>query len=328
MSHRILQEAAASFQIILMTSAASAFLGQRQFCRAGHVLAAQNCQLDGFTGHGLSNLDKLLVLDTCGEPTAVVPKWSLAGGSVETTSSGTAASWQAIVSAAGGQYRLCWCATLQINETSAGQFCTHAGDFAVDMGAMWLLGPTPLLQDRTCISGQTCSSKGMVATTGGGVFLSGRVHVLDTCGQVGFLERFPAGGLSGEVRPLEGIVTSPLAGDLLDVRGMSVVSWTSEALTVSAGQYRLCWCALLPGPTNISGCVLTSEFSVDFGALHLYGPLPGHHRTCVSGYTCSFGSIAGYGLSQNDTILVMETCGSNHVAAPVSVEWLHRPHLC
>ena len=290
-------------------------LGPAPVLQSRTCVSGQNCQLDGFTGHGLSNLDKLLVLDTCGEPTAVVPKWSLAGGSVETTSSGTAASWQAIVSAAGGQYRLCWCATLQINETSAGQFCTHAGDFAVDMGAMWLLGPTPLLQDRTCISGQTCSSKGMVATTGGGVFLSGRVHVLDTCGQVGFLERFPAGGLSGEVRPLEGIVTSPLAGDLLDVRGMSVVSWTSEALTVSAGQYRLCWCALLPGPTNISGCVLTSEFSVDFGALHLYGPLPGHHRTCVSGYTCSFGSIAGYGLSQNDTILVMETCGSNHVAA-------------
>ncbi|CAE7364548.1 agaA33 [Symbiodinium sp. CCMP2592] len=247
-------------------------LVQSRTCVSGH-----NCQLDGFTGHGLSNLDKLLV-----NP----PPWCQDG------------AWR--------------------------QFCTHhAGDFAVDMGAMWLLGR---LQDRTCISGQTCSSSGMVATTGGGVFVSGRIHVLDTCGLVGFLERFPAGGLSGEVRHVKGIVTAPLAGDLLDVRGMSVVSWTAEALTVSAGQYRLCWCALLPGPTNISSCILTSEFSVDFGALDLYGPLPGHRRTCVCGYTCSFGGIAGYGLSQNDTILVMETCGSSD--SPLSLEWLCSPDLC
>ena len=69
-----------------------------------------------------------------------------------------------VVTAAGGQYRLCWCA--------AGFRCSATEDFRVDMGEMQIVGPgvipdpsgTPNHmgglhmwenQDRTCVSGQT-----------------------------------------------------------------------------------------------------------------------------------------------------------------------------
>ena len=285
-------------------------LSQSHTCVSG-----RRCQLDGITGLGLSDSDKLSVLETCGQPSGVLPGWGLAGSSLEALSSGASASWQAVVSAAGGQYRLCWCTSPPLNATRAGHpSCDQAGAFVVDMGAMLLLGPMPLTQDQTCISGQTCASSGLVAAAGG-ASLPGRVHVLDTCGQAGFLERFPAGGLArADVRLLEGIAyDSSYAGEVLDLNGMSLVNWNSEALTVSAGQYRLCWCTLLPSPTNASSCSLASEFGIDFGTLHVYGPLTDHHRTCVSGYTCALDGIAGYGMSRNDSILVLETCGSRQV---------------
>ena len=285
-------------------------LSQHRTCISG-----RRCELDGITGQGLTNDDTLLVLETCGEPSAVVPGWGLGGASVETQNSGAAASWQAVVTAAGGQYRLCWCATPPRNATTASQqFCDRAGAFVVDIGSMLLVGPRPLAQDRTCISGQTCASSGLTAAAAE-VSLPGRVHVLDTCGLKGSLAGFPTGGRSdGEVSLLEGFAPSSwFAGEVLNLDGASIISWTSEALTVSSGQYRLCWCTLIPGPTNNSACSLASQFALDFGTLHVYGPASGHRRTCVSGYMCALDGIAGYGLSQNDSILVLETCGSDQI---------------
>eukprot|EP00972_Heterocapsa_arctica_P094763 13974225-Heterocapsa_arctica.AAC.1 len=59
------------------------------------------------------------------------------------TSSGRAANTAAIpVTAQGGVYRLCWCA--------AGQACSFSEDASIDFGQLMLLGPRPLMQDRTC----------------------------------------------------------------------------------------------------------------------------------------------------------------------------------
>ena len=64
----------------------------------------------------------------------------------------------------------CWCA--------AGEVCSTAEDYLVDMGEVHIAGPSPLNQDRTCISGQTCRLDGFR-----GHFLSDgdAVLLLDTC---------------------------------------------------------------------------------------------------------------------------------------------------
>ena len=50
--------------------------------------------------------------------------------------------------AAGGVYRLCWCA--------ATFPCSDAEDYKVDVGGLHVLGPSYLDQARTCVAGQTC----------------------------------------------------------------------------------------------------------------------------------------------------------------------------
>ena len=54
----------------------------------------------------------------------------------------------------GGVYRLCWCAS--------GFACSTAESFAVDLGSLALQGPSPLTQDRTCISGTMCTIEGLL----------------------------------------------------------------------------------------------------------------------------------------------------------------------
>jgi hypothetical protein len=67
----------------------------------------------------------------------------------------------AVVTATGGQYRLCWCALAP---------CVVASDYIVDLGELVIAGPSPLdvlgraevvrsqplEQHRTCVAGQTC----------------------------------------------------------------------------------------------------------------------------------------------------------------------------
>ena len=47
-----------------------------------------------------------------------------------------------------GVYRLCWCA--------ATFSCGIQEDFRVDAGGFLIIGPSPLMQSRTCVSGYTC----------------------------------------------------------------------------------------------------------------------------------------------------------------------------
>eukprot|EP00973_Karenia_brevis_P047327 6570149-Karenia_brevis.AAC.1 len=55
------------------------------------------------------------------------------------------------------------------------------------MGGLTVIGPSPLQQRRTCISGQTCKLDGIL---GQDLSSSDRYMVLDTCGQIGLVHRF------------------------------------------------------------------------------------------------------------------------------------------
>ena len=89
---------------------------------------------------------------------------------------GAAYSWnanQGVVTAAGGQYRMCWCAGEHYP-------CSSEEDFRVDLGRLTLVGPAPVFrQDRTCVAGQSCRFD---AITGFHMSTSDSVMVLDTCG--------------------------------------------------------------------------------------------------------------------------------------------------
>lgn len=105
--------------------------------------------------------------------------------------------------AAGAEYRLCWCA--------AGPFpCSVWEDFSVDLGALTLLGPSPLSQHRTCVSGRTCDLSRLRGT---GVGAADAIFVLETCGAAAA------------------------------VPGVPIPIGPAAALSAQGGEYRLCWCS-------------------------------------------------------------------------------------
>lgn len=57
---------------------------------------------------------------------------------------------------AGGEYRLCWCA--------ASFPCSSVESFCVDVGVLVGIGPAPLQQRMTCLSGRRCSVEGVLGT--------------------------------------------------------------------------------------------------------------------------------------------------------------------
>ena len=135
-------------------------------------------------------------------------------------SSGAVISWGSTpITAEGGQYRLCWCAdrtrniTRPINGTNNPNItfeleekdlhaCRETEHFRVDFGGLYLVGPTPLYQDRTCVSGQSCELQAILghSLTSSLRRLQGttlvdypgdRFLILDTCGAPLVLPRFP-----------------------------------------------------------------------------------------------------------------------------------------
>ncbi|CAE7306103.1 agaA33 [Symbiodinium sp. CCMP2592] len=329
---------------------------QSRTCVSGH-----NCQLDGFTGHGLSNLDKLLVLDTCGEPTAMVPRWSLAGGSVETTSNGTAVSWQAIVSAAGGQYRLCWCAAMPVNETLAGQFCTHAGDFYRGHGchvAPWsdAVVARPDVHQRADLLikrhggydrgwdswkgfprvdsvvrygslGRTLDlrpSRSIRRESGHLCRLSAGIEHANSSDSVGLRYEVLAMDTCGGVSVPGGFPLQWSSNSSWNATARSLLSASMQELTTApGGTYRLCWCGI---PETASGCRLPADFRVHVGELTLIGPRPSSH-TCISGRLCSLEDLQGLHLSGSNMYMVLDTCGEAVWAWPEGYAGLVQPGI-
>ena len=237
-------------------------------------IAGRDCTLDDIVGISLSDGDSIVVLDTCGEHGAALQPRALANG--------THASWQTITTP-GGVYRLCWC--------SASKQCNSASEFDLDIGRLYVLGPRPLAQDRTCVSGMECAVRGIETY---GNMQAGSMAILSTCGA---LEgRDLLAGLPLSVTSLEKPVGSSRfsANLIVDV-----------VMTSAGGHYKLCWC----GPWA-DGCERPKDFNVDFGNFHLIGVFPlQQDRTCFAGAACSLTDISGHWISRQSAVLVMDTCG-------------------
>ena len=82
------------------------------------------CEIDGITGLHTSSSDRFLVLQTCGVSTIVE---GFPEGVFQQTGSGMGSVSWAPISAAGGQYALCWCpilaADLRASEKKLRLFC-------------------------------------------------------------------------------------------------------------------------------------------------------------------------------------------------------------
>jgi hypothetical protein len=167
----------------------------------------------------------------------------------------------------------------------------------VDAGSLTVIGPSPLNQDRTCVSGQTCV---LADITGRNLASVDSFLVLDTCGEDATLPRFVTAGL---------VVSLQASG--------SLVRWVSDEVTTAGGQYRLCWCTGSTPPVSQAwqatawSCSVSENFRTDLGELRLIGISPLYQdRTCVSGQPCTIDGITGQDLTSSDRLLVLETCGT------------------
>ena len=237
-------------------------------------VAGLTCYLDGLFGHHLNDQDTVLILDTCdGDMQYRLPN---TGMSVRQTQSGASMDWGRVAfTSAGGQYRLCWCA--------GGFQCSLMSDYAVDVGALTVLGPTPLQQDRTCVAGQTCVvfaftgyqgsvdpiewSHGVLTGDGGRIKLldMGTLWILDTCASHQSTPPIMNNGLLADLRAYPDVVAGGRESQGVADRGWSV-SFGTQTISTPGGQYRICWCA--------EGylCDTTIEFQVDVGEFSLIGP--------------------------------------------------------
>ena len=266
----------------MLTIVGPAPLNHQHTCVSGRV-----CELNGLPGELTSPDDSILISDTCGSDDAIViVRPFLLASEQQFANDGSVGVWNsAALTAAGGLYRLCWCS----QEASR---CSQAADFATDMGELLLIGPSPLQQDKTCVSGQSCEFDGFLGTH---ISSRNRILVADTCGQS----------------------SAPSAMSIASVSAASghsaVVSWAGP-LKVSGGTYRLCWCS---GEVGARPCYGSQDFRTDVGALTVVGVSPVRQdRTCVSGVPCTIDGLVGTYITGSDSYLVLDTCGFGSSVVP------------
>ncbi len=239
--------------------------------------------------------DLVFVLDTCADAAPLFRSLN----KLSTSSASGAFVWTHAASAPGGQYRLCWCSKWQCNVQSM-QSTQNLQNAFVDFGKLTLIGPAPLYQHHTCVSGLSCLLDEITGTFSS---FTHRVWALDTCGT------------------LTETVIVPIVPHSIFEPGLN-------RLTLKGGQYRLCWCFsdLSSNESNSINsinsqrhCQNASDFVTDFGSLLVVGVSPlSHEHTCISGQHCSVDGIGGYFLSPLDQVLLQETCGVSAVSAFVS----------
>ncbi|CAK9087977.1 unnamed protein product [Durusdinium trenchii] len=255
-------------------------LVQQRTCISG-----LECDIHGLTGTHLSTQDSFMVLNTCGHH-AIIPRLSQGGAASSLSKSGATVRFGDRWTASGGLYHLCWC-------SGGSGSCSLGEDFQVTAAQLWILGPQPLEQDHTCVSGAGC-----LLSLSGYVSEFDHVTVLETCGHhEALVQKFP---LEAQAN---GLISHVSASGAL-------FAWVD--VSSAGGQYRLCWCS------SFTKCSTAEDYQTDLGALHLVGPF-GHtsagHRTftCFTGQVCDASGVSGLYLSENDAYAVHDTCGEQLV---------------
>ena len=288
-------------------------LGPNPFSQSWTCVAGESCKISGIQGFGLSDSDSIMVLQTC-STAALVPRFPMFGQAETVFNKGSEAAWITEVSAAGGTYQLCWCSEQELDGNITG--CT-APEHAVSFGTLTILGPSPLWQLATCISGQSCRVDGMTGLDW--TQATDFIAVMNTCGVTSAIPRWGNEGI---------------AEIFLGVDSGASFAWQYAAISAAGGNYRLCWCGTSANhsleqealqivnsfnssskvlhasnttPTS-SRCERLSDFKVDFGRLSLLGP-DLTSFTCVAGQSCRIDSIYGSSSLFYYNYVVLDTCG-------------------
>ena len=197
----------------------------------------------------------------------------------------------------GGFYRLCWCYVGCSSETA----------YAIDVGQVWLLGPSAADHHRTCISGRMCRVRDIL---GVGLSSADRAMLMDTCGSPTYVSGVVSAGMSNMFA--------------------NATSFVWNVVTAHGGQYKLCWCTqndavalartpVSPSFVTVPNCSDSTRFGQEFGRLYLLGPShPDQSFTCVGGQTCQIRSLHDPHASIEDSLLLLDTCGSSVSYVPRS----------
>ena len=245
-------------------------------------ISGQNCILEGFSVEGPTLTDAVIVLQTCGTTFSETSLSPLSHVTANLASGSRIDFGMSFASASGGTYRLCWC---------SGQFsCQLPTDFRVQLGELTILGMSPLYQDRTCISGETCAIHGLL---GESLSDSSRVMILNSCGTTDLVPRLT--GVAEKVED-DGVT----------------MKWGKTPMSAAGGQYRLCWCADQGNSSQWPNrCRDPLNFAQDVGTLTLLGAAPlTQDFTCRVGHTCPLRAISGEGLAAEDSVMLLDTCGT------------------
>lgn len=220
-------------------------------------ISGQTCRIDGILGLGLNRVagNSVMALHTCGLNTTVIPHWSWSSSAEKTengrnSENGTAFSWGSeVVSAMGGQYRLCWC----------GAFCDTPKDFVIDFGSMLLLGPGS--DTQTCISGQRCVLR-LDQWPSPSEFV-----ILDTCGIASQVSYFPAISLASNASVSLGWITA--SGEYRVCWCALQSDWDCE----NAKQFHDVGSLVLLGPTleQDKTCISGQSCRIDVAGIGLEG---------------------------------------------------------
>ena len=196
-------------------------LGPNPFSQRWTCISGHSCKISGIDGSGLSDSDSIMVLQTCATA-SVVSRFPMSGQAELLVGGGSEAAWITAVSAAGGVYQLCWCRELR--EMDSNMTGCAAPDHAVRFGSLTILGPSPLSQAATCISGQSCRVDGMAGL--GWIGAADLIAIMDTCGVTSAIPRWGNEGI---------------AETFLGIDSGASFSWQHDAVSAAGGNYRLCW---------------------------------------------------------------------------------------
>eukprot|EP00913_Durusdinium_trenchii_P024286 g22800.t1 len=177
-----------------------------------------------------------------------------------------------LLSAAGGDYRICWCAGHELDGTP--RACEVASDFVVDVGTLSINGPMGG-QSWSCSTSRPCAIEnlqGAGLTVNLGQDSSKRITDRQRLGHDRFLVKVGDCFGGATLRGLH------WASDLtlVDSNGTTAnVSWGNESVAAEGGEYRVCFCteAGSEEPCNSQN---PHRFTTDAGTLTIKGPRPAH----------------------------------------------------
>ena len=185
------------------------------------------------------------------------------------------------LTAAGGQYELCWCVGIEP------YLCVFDSHFGIKVGKIVLHGPTGG-QSYGCVKNSPCE---LATVKGEGIADGDKVSL--------------ASGACGSANEIFGIEEAARYAQIsVKENGDNGVSYATALMQITPGTYDLCWCR---------GECAIGDFRVPIGTLRMEGPRPGQSLDCVRGQACGL-RVVGELLQVGEYLMPLLACGEGSAA--------------